>query len=83
MASCSGTKKARRVRITGVNYDITEREQTEEKLRLLVAQKDVMMRELQHRIKNNLTVVASLIGIGKDSLGPETRTRFFATRWIG
>ena len=63
-------KEGRAVRITGISCDITDRKETEEKLRLLVAQKDVMMRELQHRIKNNLTVVASLIGIGKDSLGP-------------
>jgi PAS domain S-box-containing protein len=45
----------------GINLDITDRKRTEEALRSLLAEKDVLMRELAHRTKNNLQVIGSLI----------------------
>lgn len=44
---------------------ITERKQTEEQLRRTLADKDMLMRELQHRVKNSLNIVASLISLGE------------------
>ena len=38
-------------------------EQSEEALRASLAEKDVLMRELAHRTKNNMQVVASMIGM--------------------
>jgi PAS domain S-box-containing protein len=48
-------------------FDITERKKSEEALRQLVAQKDMLMRELQHRVKNNLNVIASLLSLEKEN----------------
>lgn len=42
-------------------HDITDRKETEEKLRLLLKEKEVMMRELHHRVKNNMQIVSSLL----------------------
>ena len=47
----------------GVTQDITERRQTEDKLQHALQEKDFLMRELNHRIKNNLSMVSSLINL--------------------
>jgi len=46
--------------------DITERKNNEKALRKALIEKDFLMRELNHRVKNNLSMVSSLISL-KDS----------------
>jgi PAS domain S-box-containing protein len=41
--------------------DISERKRSEEALQRLLVEKDTLMKELQHRVKNNLNVVTSLL----------------------
>jgi PAS domain S-box-containing protein len=43
--------------------DITERKQAEDALALALEEKGALLRELQHRIKNSLTMITSLIGL--------------------
>ena len=43
--------------------DITERKRAEEKLREALGEKDFLMQELNHRVKNNLLMVSSLISL--------------------
>lgn len=43
--------------------EITDRKQAEEALLEALAEKDFLMREMNHRIKNNLLMVSSLIGL--------------------
>ena len=43
--------------------DITERVRTERELRSALEEKDFLIKELNHRVKNNLTLVASLINL--------------------
>jgi two-component sensor histidine kinase len=45
-----------------------ERKRTEEALRDLVRQKEILMKELQHRVKNSLAIVSSLLGLEMDDL---------------
>jgi len=51
--------------------DITARKQTEEELKNLNEQKDILMKELNHRVKNNLLMVSSLVSLKNAETGEE------------
>jgi PAS domain S-box-containing protein len=56
----------RAVRLVGTHTDIDSLKEAQLSLERAVADKIVLMRELQHRVKNNLSVVSSLLSIEKD-----------------
>ena len=47
----------------GLIRDITQRKNVENSLKQLVSEKEILMRELVHRVKNNMNVINSLLGI--------------------
>lgn len=54
--------------IMAIVEDITERKENEQKLQRALEEKDYLMRELNHRVKNNLNMVSSLIGLKEDDI---------------
>ena len=51
------------IKVTGVVIDIDERKKAEKQLDEAAREKDFLMRELNHRVKNNLNMVSSLISL--------------------
>ncbi len=48
--------------------DITERKHAEEKIQALLAEKELILKEVHHRIKNNMSTIGSLLSLQAQSM---------------
>jgi len=63
--------------IDGIIEDLTERKRAEEKIKASLSEKEVLLREIHHRVKNNMQIISSLINLQSRDIKDEKTLDIF------
>jgi len=51
--------------ISAIAYDITERKRIDRRIREALKEKEILLQEVHHRVKNNLQIIHSILNLQK------------------
>ncbi len=66
------------IQVLGIAHDITDRKEREKLINDNLRQKEILLKETHHRVKNNLQVIHSLLNLQSNSLKDEQAKEIFA-----
>jgi PAS domain S-box-containing protein len=70
-------RKGNVVGIRGVGIDLTERKRAEQLIKASLQEKEVLLREIHHRVKNNLAVVCGLLTLQAEYATDDAHRKMF------
>jgi PAS domain S-box-containing protein len=64
-------EKDKVIEVSGIAHNITEKKQAQQKIEASLKEKEVLLREVHHRVKNNMQVVSSILNLQSSYVSDE------------
>ncbi len=59
------------VEVSGIAHNITEKKQVQQKMELSLKEKEILLKEVHHRVKNNMQVISSILNLQSSYVSDE------------